>query len=109
MTRPNSHDSRHSPYPGLGKVVGNPASHRAAGSPGRTSHPFVVFAPSQRGAKNHERVRRTHGPGGPPWGGENRRPTGISCTTRSEEHTSELQSLRHLVCRLLLEKKKQNN
>src|SRR5437899_5637291 len=33
-----------------------------------------------------------------------------SCSTgwsrRSEEHTSELQSLRHLVCRLLLEKKK---
>src|ERR1039458_10580460 len=28
--------------------------------------------------------------------------------TRSEEHTSELQSLRHLVCRLLLEKKKRN-
>src|SRR5437899_5432533 len=27
---------------------------------------------------------------------------------RSEEHTSELQSLRHLVCRLLLEKKKHN-
>src|SRR5258705_2309926 len=29
-------------------------------------------------------------------------------TSRSEEHTSELQSLRHLVCRLLLEKKKKN-
>src|SRR5262245_62688518 len=29
------------------------------------------------------------------------------CERRSEEHTSELQSLRHLVCRLLLEKKKQ--
>src|SRR5262245_35710011 len=28
---------------------------------------------------------------------------------RSEEHTSELQSLRHLVCRLLLEKKNHNN
>src|SRR5947199_3058749 len=28
---------------------------------------------------------------------------------RSEEHTSELQSLRHLVCRLLLEKKKKNS
>src|SRR5471030_3395350 len=28
---------------------------------------------------------------------------------RSEEHTSELQSLRHIVCRLLLEKKKINN
>src|SRR5690554_7654255 len=27
---------------------------------------------------------------------------------RSEEHTSELQSRQHLVCRLLLEKKKQN-
>src|SRR5262245_63043181 len=29
-----------------------------------------------------------------------------SIKLRSEEHTSELQSLRHLVCRLLLEKKK---
>src|SRR2546425_5916237 len=29
--------------------------------------------------------------------------------TRSEEHTSELQSLAYLVCRLLLEKKKKNN
>src|ERR1035441_7452075 len=32
--------------------------------------------------------------------------SGRSMATRSEEHTSELQSLRHLVCRLLLEKKK---
>src|SRR5258705_6797616 len=30
----------------------------------------------------------------------------IAHGSRSEEHTSELQSLRHLVCRLLLEKKK---
>src|SRR5258708_20010292 len=30
-------------------------------------------------------------------------------TTRSEEHTSELQSPDHLVCRLLLEKKKKQN
>src|SRR2546422_5201309 len=29
--------------------------------------------------------------------------------TRSEEHTSELQSRLHLVCRLLLEKKKKKN
>src|SRR5258705_5741087 len=42
-----------------------------------------------------------------------RRSTGTFLTSpltnsagRSEEHTSELQSLRHLVCRLLLEKKK---
>src|SRR3989441_7204278 len=43
---------------------------------------------------------------------------GLSCTeiatrmvtrdSRSEEHTSELQSLAYLVCRLLLEKKKNN-
>src|SRR5262245_63445445 len=34
------------------------------------------------------------------------RTTAFDRTVRSEEHTSELQSLRHLVCRLLLEKKK---
>src|SRR5947199_1209089 len=33
----------------------------------------------------------------------------LAAKGRSEEHTSELQSLRHLVCRLLLEKKKKNN
>src|SRR5688572_31963572 len=48
------------------------------------------------------------------------RPTQIVCTStfggansgktsRSEEHTSELQSQSNLVCRLLLEKKKGNN
>src|SRR5258708_21215562 len=31
------------------------------------------------------------------------------CFARSEEHTSELQSPDHLVCRLLLEKKKRTN
>src|SRR5947208_7980901 len=33
----------------------------------------------------------------------------LSCRTRSEEHTSELQSPDHLVCRLLLEKKKEKD
>src|SRR2546425_6715739 len=32
----------------------------------------------------------------------------VSAGARSEEHTSELQSLAYLVCRLLLEKKKKN-
>src|SRR5256884_6327210 len=41
------------------------------------------------------------GPGRPA-GGDRHRPRG----ERSEEHTSELQSRLHLVCRLLLEKKK---
>src|SRR2546430_9722731 len=42
------------------------------------------------------------------WGGVTAAPTAIcSCpTSRSEEHTSELQSQSNLVCRLLLEKKK---
>src|SRR5258705_6718591 len=40
-----------------------------------------------------------------PWQrGSNENTNGL--LRRSEEHTSELQSLRHLVCRLLLEKKK---
>src|SRR5205823_7035797 len=34
---------------------------------------------------------------------------GALVPSRSEEHTSELQSLAYLVCRLLLEKKKKNN
>src|SRR6266496_6483602 len=34
--------------------------------------------------------------------------TTCRCGTRSEEHTSELQSRRDLVCRLLLEKKKKH-
>src|SRR5690625_6922183 len=33
------------------------------------------------------------------------KPAGTASTPRSEEHTSELQSRGHLVCRLLLEKK----
>src|SRR5687767_13718024 len=36
-------------------------------------------------------------------------PSGVRKTVRSEEHTSELQSLAYLVCRLLLEKKKIKN
>src|SRR5436853_5196246 len=38
--------------------------------------------------------------------GQDRRLGDFFTNARSEEHTSELQSLRHLVCRLLLEKKK---
>src|SRR3712207_7016549 len=33
----------------------------------------------------------------------------VAGSTRSEEHTSELQSRQYLVCRLLLEKKKNNS
>src|ERR1039458_7100661 len=46
-----------------------------------------------------------------PRGGRSSRrmPSGVLSVSRSEEHTSELQSLRHLVCRLLLEKKKEKH
>src|SRR5438876_5888672 len=44
---------------------------------------------------------------------EGRSPPDLRCSaresSRSEEHTSELQSPVHLVCRLLLEKKKKKN
>src|SRR5690625_6585822 len=40
-----------------------------------------------------------------PW----KRPSSQPTSWRSEEHTSELQSRGHLVCRLLLEKKKPDN
>src|SRR5437899_7151756 len=63
--------------------------------------------PAARDVQRPERPRgargaHQHGPGR---GRELRRAT-PRCVLRSEEHTSELQSLRHLVCRLLLEKKK---
>src|SRR6266545_6175271 len=50
--------------------------------------------------------RSTHGRARP--GRRCARPTKASAG-RSEEHTSELQSLAYLVCRLLLEKKKKQN
>src|SRR5262245_63089952 len=52
------------------------------------SSPTGGFAPSLRTARRGGTSNRRSSP-------------------RSEEHTSELQSLRHLVCRLLLEKKNQ--
>src|SRR2546422_3637297 len=39
----------------------------------------------------------------------NRAPLAVALERRSEEHTSELQSRLHLVCRLLLEKKKKRH
>src|SRR5690625_6674736 len=52
-----------------------------------------------RGGRSRPHIPR------PPRAGSARAP---AAGTRSEEHTSELQSRGHLVCRLLLEKKKNN-
>src|SRR5437899_9790429 len=60
-------------------------------------------------ANRSERPDRSAQPGaGPFLAAEDVFRPGRDPGQRSEEHTSELQSLRHLVCRLLLEKKKKN-
>src|SRR3712207_6904559 len=50
----------------------------------------------------HEEVGRGHGAQGVAL-------ADLAVDSRSEEHTSELQSRQYLVCRLLLEKKKKDN
>src|SRR5471030_1989289 len=62
--------------------------------PRSTLFPYTTLFRSDTEARNGS-VGFDRGGGGEWWSG----------VPRSEEHTSELQSLRHLVCRLLLEKK----
>src|SRR2546422_4952025 len=58
-----------------------------------------LLVPEQQGSIINEVLRKQQADGG--W-------SLSSLVGRSEEHTSELQSRLHLVCRLLLEKKKNN-
>src|SRR2546430_13440329 len=62
-------------------------------------HDFGRYRPRPRGGRHRAIVELSE------WTG--RRPMS-SRKSRSEEHTSELQSQSNLVCRLLLEKKKKN-
>src|SRR5439155_20384405 len=66
--------------------------------PRSTLFPYTTLFRSQRSPDDPVATRRSY----------NGEPAtrGCSCPPRSEEHTSELQSRGHLVCRLLLEKKK---
>src|ERR1039458_9341302 len=84
--------------------------------PDKHSDPGIQRIQLQRGRIRHysrewsiERLkvqRRRHNRRGKRWDQCNRHRCALGEErTRSEEHTSELQSLRHLVCRLLLEKK----
>src|SRR5262245_64167354 len=71
--------------------------------PRSTLFPYTTLF---RSTADHADLRGFREDGGD---GERRRreePRITRMNARSEEHTSELQSLRHLVCRLLLEKKK---
>src|SRR5690606_41592215 len=69
----------------------------------RARRPHPASRRALRSARGHGPCR--HSPRGPARGARQR---ASSAAARSEEHTSELPSRENLVCRLLLEKKKQN-
>src|SRR5207253_9061791 len=70
----------------------------------RDLHSFPTRRSSDLGAASrHIRPRSKH------WRREGAASSLRQCFERSEEHTSELQSRGHLVCRLLLEKKKNSS
>src|SRR2546422_6534049 len=81
--------------------------------PRSTLFPYTTLFRSAEPGR-HRSVGKERGSQMPPFIGERWRVAGISGAKRhsaagddrSEEHTSELQSRLHLVCRLLLEKKK---
>src|SRR5687767_15639803 len=93
--------------------------------PRSTLFPYTtLFRSRDRGrAGRHAALRRARHPARPDAGAALDRPRGRAAgrradrqragqpplDSRSEEHTSELQSLAYLVCRLLLEKKKKKN
>src|SRR5690625_6702523 len=85
------------PYTTLFRSASGDVSAEAADTPGHPQH-SAALAPQDDHEGNEERRRRPSGP--------TRAHNRHGCKHRSEEHTSELQSRGHLVCRLLLEKKK---
>src|SRR2546429_5835561 len=72
--------------------------------PRSTLFPYTTLFRSLVSRRAHRRVD----PGGGDVGRRTGRGRARRPPARSEEHTSELQSRLHLVCRLLLEKKKNN-
>src|SRR5438045_9352450 len=82
--------------------------------PRSTLFPYTTLFRSPRGVHSHESGSCTAGGNarvvpvfvGGLWNSGLSKSGHGGHNSRSEEHTSELQSLRHLVCRLLLEKKK---
>src|SRR5438552_5720685 len=82
------------PYTTLFRSIFNPAGRGIAPSPHKSS-PHKLLLLHARCCSHRERQRRLR--------------VNHSFLLRSEEHTSELQSPDHLVCRLLLEKKNKIN
>src|SRR2546425_7101306 len=74
--------------------------------PRSTLFPYTtLFRSEALGQDDQRRVRRQRPEREPRVHGEHRQERAGEREGRSEEHTSELQSLAYLVCRLLLEKK----
>src|SRR2546426_6207466 len=82
------------PYPTLFRSIATPSASRSAPTSDPARCAGSPSAPPASPARPSSWRRRP--------------PTPASPTTRSEEHTSELQSPCNIVCRLLLEKKKIN-
>src|SRR3712207_8249200 len=79
--------------------------------PRSTLFPYTTLFRSERSTSTGRGYVRGNAPGvcnGTRWCGEGSTAVGTANRCRSEEHTSELQSRQYLVCRLLLEKKKNN-
>src|SRR2546425_9064753 len=87
------------PYTTLFRSVGSASDVRGASPGGQTKH-----TPAHRRSIGPSGSHRRAGTCGNP----SRACAALSRLRRSEEHTSELQSLAYLVCRLLLEKKKKD-
>src|SRR5690554_7645834 len=80
--------------------------------PRSTLFPYTTLFRSKTGMKRRTTMASTSGPTTRGTRPQPSSPTSQSAqitVARSEEHTSELQSRPHLVCRLLLEKKKNKN
>src|SRR3712207_7520189 len=77
--------------------------------PGQRSITFFIANAATPASAALPSVLSRNPPSSPPRVAETRSPRLLSSSPpkRSEEHTSELQSRQYLVCRLLLEKKKQ--
>src|SRR3712207_8022658 len=75
--------------------------------PRSTLFPYTtLFRSTPSGRVSHARPAATPAPRNRPRSASTKLPSASARKSRSEEHTSELQSRQYLVCRLLLEKKK---
>src|SRR5438046_3614840 len=83
------------------RSIAAPGRRRIMGGGNGSEERPAAANPAGREEGKHLYAPRNQMKSGPPFHGD--------CESRSEEHTSELQSLTNLVCRLLLEKKKKTN